>query len=297
MNSLIVKLGATGDVVRTTALLRRLEGRVTWITARPNDQLLSGLVQEWQNLRVLTWEDRHLVHGEVFDLAISLEDDEQVAKILESVRPSRIFGANLNRDGRVIYTEDASRWFDMSLISVHGRKKADELKFRNRHSYQELIFEGLGWKFSGENYVLPETPTSDLRGDVAIAAESGAVWPMKKWAYYDALKIELERQGLRVNFLPKRPTLLSHLADIRGHRCLVGGDSLPMHLAIGSGIPSLAIFKCTSPWEIHDYGILTKLISPLLGDFFYSREFDAKATTAVSFDAVLEATLNALGRD
>ena len=297
MNSLIVKLGATGDVVRTTALLRRLAGRVTWITARPNDLLLTGLGREWQNLRVLTWEDRDQIHGEAFDLAVNLEDDEQVAKILESVRPARIFGANLNRDGRVIYTEDASRWFDMSLISVHGRKKADELKFRNRHSYQEMIFEGLGWNFSGEKYVLPETPPSDLRGDVAIAAESGAVWPMKKWAYYDALKIELERRGYTVNFLPKRPTLLSHLADIRSHRCLVGGDSLPMHLAIGSDIPSVAIFNCTSPWEIHDYGILTKLVSPLLGDFFYSREFDAKATTAVSFDAVLEATQNALGRD
>ena len=43
-----------------------------------------------------------------------------------------------------------------------------------------------------------------LIGDVAIAPVAGPVWPMKGWAYYDQLKAELERTGLRVNFLPRR---------------------------------------------------------------------------------------------
>jgi ADP-heptose:LPS heptosyltransferase len=33
MNVLILKLNATGDVVRTTTLLHRLQGDITWITA------------------------------------------------------------------------------------------------------------------------------------------------------------------------------------------------------------------------------------------------------------------------
>jgi ADP-heptose:LPS heptosyltransferase len=117
---------------------------------------------------------------------------------------------------------------------------------------------------------------------------------MKKWAYYDRLKAELERRGLTVNVLPKRPTLLDHLADVRGHRCLVSGDSLPMHLALGSDIPCVGLFNCTSPWEIYGYGILTKLISSSLGEFFYRREFDARATTSIVFDDVLGATITAL---
>ena len=36
MDILIIKLGATGDVVRTTPLLRRLDGNATWITAAKN---------------------------------------------------------------------------------------------------------------------------------------------------------------------------------------------------------------------------------------------------------------------
>jgi len=120
------------------------------------------------------------------------------------------------------------------------------------------------------------------------------MWPMKQWAHYQWLKSELERRHLKVNFLPHRPTLLEHLADVRAHRCVVSGDSLPMHLALGSGIPGVALFTCTSPWEIHDYGRLTKLVSPLLEEFFYKRVFDPRATTAIPADEVLRAVLRAI---
>jgi heptosyltransferase-2 len=294
MNVLIIKLGATGDVVRTTPLLRRLAGNVTWLTAAKNRALLEGLEKVSADLHVLDWEQRSMLAGQSFDLVINLEDDVETARVLQSVRTQRLFGAYENADGAMSYTKDASKWFDLSLISVHGREKADELKFRNRTTYQELIFEGLGLEFAAEEYLLPPTAASDLRGDVAIASEAGPVWPMKKWAHYDWLKGELESRGLKVNFLPTRPTLLEHLADVRGHRCLVSGDSLPMHLALGSGVPTISLFNCTSPWEIYDYGILAKLISPLLGEFFYKRGFDPRATFAISRDDVLESVLRAI---
>lgn len=288
---LIIKLGATGDVVRTTPLLRRLEGGVTWLTAAKNKCLLEGLSGLPGELRALTWEDRGAVEGEAFDLAISLEDDPQTADFLKKVRVGRLFGAYSKEDGGMAYTADARRWFDLSLISVHGRQRADELKLLNRHTYQELVFDGLGLEFRGESYLLPPTAESGLRGDVAIAPEAGAVWPMKKWAHYDALRTELQNRGLTVNVLPNRPTLLEHLADVRGHRCLVSGDSLPMHLGLGSGLGCVGLFNCTSPWEIHDYGLLTKIVSPLLNEHFYKRGFEERATTAISLEEVLSATL------
>jgi ADP-heptose:LPS heptosyltransferase len=88
--------------------------------------------------------------------------------------------------------------------------------------------------------------------------------------------------------------LLQHIGDICGHRCLVGGDSLPMHLALGVGVPCVTIFNCTSPWEIHDYGLQTQLISPLLGEYFYKRTFDARATTAIPLQTVLDSVLKKL---
>jgi hypothetical protein len=177
------------------------------------------------------------------------------------------------------------------LISTYGLEEADRLKLLNRRTYQELIFEGLGLGFCGEPYYLPPSQPTGLQGDVAISSSAGPVWPMKKWAYYDKLKSELESGGLKVNTLQSRSTLLEHLADVQGHRCLVSGDSLPMHLALGSGLRCVSIFTCTSPWEIHGYGLQKKIVSPLLGKFFYKRGYDRRATTAISVEKVMDAVM------
>ena len=117
---------------------------------------------------------------------------------------------------------------------------------------------------------------------------------MKNWAYYDQLKLRLESAGFKVNILPRRSTLGEHLGDVANHKCLVGGDSLPMHIALGLNIPCVTIFNCTSPWEIYDYGIQTKIVSPLLERYFYKRGFEGPATTAISVDQVFDATLKRL---
>src|SRR5438477_3168014 len=291
MNILIIKLGATGDVVRTTPLLRRLSGSVTWITAAKNGVFLAGLAD---NLRHFSWEARARALDTPYDLAINLEDTPEVALFLKTVRPAEIFGAYADSSKRLRYTDNSKCWFDLSLISSYGRHEADRLKFLNRQSYQEMIFNGLGLHFAGEQYLLPEPIETELPGDVAIAAEAGHVWPMKKWAYYEDLKQRLEEEGFTVNVLPKRSSLLEHLADVQNHRCLVSGDSLPMHFALGTRTRCVTLFTCTSPWEIYDYGIQTKIVSALLEQFFYKRGYDERATTAITVDEVFTAVMTQL---
>jgi ADP-heptose:LPS heptosyltransferase len=291
MNVLIVKLDATGDVVRTTPLLGRLDGQIAWLTAAKNTVLLENLTD---NLRCFSWEDRQLVPDIRYDLIINLEDTLDVGFYLKTLQTTQLFGAYVNSQNNLRYTNDSRRWFDLSLISAYGREQADKLKLKNRRTYQELVFDGLGFRFDGETYLLPEPIETGLSGDVAIAADAGPVWPMKKWACYDELKGRLEGQGLTVNVLPKRSTLLEHLSDVRNHRCLVGGDSLPMHFALGTGTRCVTLFTCTSPWEIYDYGIQKKIISPLLEEFFYKRGYDKRATTAISVDEAEAAVVTQL---
>ncbi len=252
MNVLIVKLGATGDVVRTTTLLRRLSRSVTWITAAKNAVLLDGLSD---NLRHFSWEARARALDIPYDLVINLEDTLEVAMFLKKVGPAEIFGAYSDSCQHLRYTDNSKCWFDLSLISSHGRQEADRLKLLNRQTYQELIFGGLGFDFAGETYLLPEPIETGLSGDVAIAADSGPIWPMKRWAYYGELKRQLEDKGLSVNVLPERSS------------------------------------TCTSPWEIYDYGVQTKLVSPLLEEFFYKRGYDKRATTAINVDQVFDAVM------
>jgi heptosyltransferase-2 len=288
MSVLIIKLGATGDVVRTTPLLRRLDGPVSWITAESNLALLEGIDRE---LRCVSWENRKRIADTTYDLVINLEDDRETSSFLEGLKFRQLFGAYLEGNDQPTYTADSRSWFDLSLISAYGREEADRLKLLNRRTYQELIFDGLGLGFCGERYYLPLPQPTGLQGDVAISSTAGPIWPMKKWAYYNELKKELEAQGLKVNILESRTTLLEHLADVQGHRCLVSGDSLPMHLALGSGVRCVSIFTCTSPWEIHGYGLQEKIVSPLLEKFFYKRGYDRNATTAISGEKVKDAVM------
>src|SRR5438067_4493166 len=189
VNVLIVKLGATGDVVTTTPLLRRLNGQLTWLTERKNAVLLEGLAD---NLRSISWEDREKVLDRHYALVINLEDTLAVAHLLKRVQYSDIFGAYAGPDSSLRYTEGSRCWFDLSLISAYGKEEADRLKLQNRKTYQELIFGGLGWHFEGETYLLPQPIETRLSGDVAIAADAGPVWSMKKWAYYDKLREALQ---------------------------------------------------------------------------------------------------------
>ena len=291
MSILIIKLGATGDVVRTTPLLRRLSGPITWITAENNLSLLQGIDREG---RYLSWENRKCAAKTVYDLVINLEDDWESSRFLKELKFKQLFGAHLNGDDQLAYTSDSREWFDLSLISTYGREEADRRKLLNRRTYQELIFEGLGLGFCGEAYYLPPSIPTRLQGDVAISSTAGPVWPMKKWAYFDELKRELQAMGLTVNILQNRPSLLEHLADVQVHRCLVSGDSLPMHLALGSGVRCVSIFTCTSPWEIYGYGLQEKVVSPFLQNFFYKRGYDRNATTSISVRRIMDAVVGQL---
>ena len=291
MNTLILKLGATGDVVRTTPLLKHLTGDISWVTATKNVSLLAGLTK---TMRVVSWEDRATFADREYDLVINLEDTLEVAQFLPSVKYKKLFGAYIDASGTLVYSDDAHGWFDMSLISKFGKAAADKLKLENHRTYQDLVFEGLGLKFKGEKYMLPEPVKTDLKGDVAIAPKAGHVWPMKNWAYYADLKASLEKKGLVVNVLPDRATLLEHLGDIKNHRCVVSGDSLPMHLALAVGTRCVSLFTCTSPWEIYDYGLMKKITSPLLAEFFFKRGMDERAIKAITLDEVLNATLEQL---
>ena len=284
MRVLIIKRGASGDVIRTTVLRHFLRCEIDWLTSDMNEQLIRGI----EGVRPVSWSNREEIFGTEYSLAINLEDDTESAAILESVKCRDRYGAYRSADGEMTYTESASPWFDLGMISRYGIQKANELKLQNRQTFQHLVCLGLGFAFEDEKYHLPEAPASSLAGDVAISMEAGKVWPMKNWAFYDRLMERLISDGYRVNSLPLRSTMLEHMADIRNHRLLISGDSLPMHFALGSGIHCITLFICTSPWEIHGYRIQEKMVSPYLERFFYRRDFDPEAPRSISFDAVYE---------
>lgn len=123
---LVIKIGASGDVVRTTPLLHILKGEVTWVTAPLNVALLPAAHPKLA--RILTLEEaQKALPGAHFDRVICLEDDEACAALGSSVQTENYFGVYIEND-EVTYTEDARLWFDMGLVSRFGLTKADEIK-------------------------------------------------------------------------------------------------------------------------------------------------------------------------
>lgn len=286
-NILIIKTNASGDVLRTTVLLHFLQGHVFWLTASYNIPLFPDA---YPNLTIVSLEkDRDKLLSLTFDYVINLEEDRDLAVWASRLQSRKLIGA-FYKEGKILYTADSAKWFNMSLISKFSRQEANEQKLNNQLSYQQMICQMIGHEFSGEPYILHQANEHvNHANKIGIESRVGKRWPNKQWYGYDDLTKWLSDRGSETIRFEQRQNLRQYMADIHDCRLVITGDTLAMHIAIGYSIPCIAIFNCTSPQEIHDYGILQKLVSPLLSEVYYKTALIPEAIRAISFDAVVDA--------
>ena len=286
---LIVKVGALGDVLRTTPALNVLGGRVTWVTSEAAAPLLARNPLMDHLYCKEHYPDSLL--DEEFDLIVNLEDDISAATLASKIKTKSLIGAYL-REGKVVYTESASEWFDMSLISRFGKKRADELKMNNRRTYQEFIFSMVGRRFQGEEYLLDMPLTKiPIPSLVGLEVRVGDVWPMKRWNKFEALAQRLTDAGFKVKTFQQRDQLRDYVDDINECEHIICGDTLAMHLGLALRKKIVAIFTCTSPHEIYDYQRMIKVVSPLWKEYFYRRDFEPAPADAISVESVFDAVM------
>jgi hypothetical protein len=77
-------------------------------------------------------------------------------ELSSNVETSERIGAYSENSKRV-YTSDSQIWFDMSLISRHGKTVADQLKRVNRRSYPSLLVEILDIPSGRSSLMIPES--------------------------------------------------------------------------------------------------------------------------------------------
>src|SRR5262249_35001924 len=147
---LIIKLGALGDVIRTTPLLRVLHGDITWVTS----MMALPLLENNSAIKTLSAIDApDFCFYRPYDLVINLEDDIDSARLASACAGGWIVGPHVSGTG-VTYSASCNEWFDMSLSSRFGRQAADQLKLRNRKTYQDMIFASVRAAFSGQEPIL-----------------------------------------------------------------------------------------------------------------------------------------------
>ena len=282
-NILIIKTGAAGDVVRTTSLLNVLAGKIYWVIDDKNKLLLP----DNRDLTVLSVAEAFQSLKNInFDRVISLEEDNDCAKLASGLKSNELSGIYLS-DDKINYTDNSACWFDMSRVSRLSLSKANELKAENTRSYQFYIFKMAGEKFNGEPYqVFKDNTIKTTDPLIGIEKRTGKLWPDKQWWGYDEVIHRLERQKIPVKLFEQRNNIRDYLRDIAGCSYIVSGDTLAMHVALAYKKNCTAVFNCTSPQEIYDYGLLKKVVSPLLNKYFYSSSYDEEVVRSVSPEEV-----------
>jgi heptosyltransferase-2 len=285
---LLIKTGAAGDIVRTTVLLNLPHSSFTWVIDSRYQYLLPANHPSIARIITLDEAAQALQH-ESFDYTISLEEDPVCALLASTIPTKKLVGV-YSENGRISYTNDAAGWFDLSLVSKLGREAANTAKWHNTHSFQHLLFQMLDRSFNREPYCIYRNASIQTTPNlVGIETRVGARWPNKAWSGYQTLIEQLEQAGYRCTIFHQQKNIRDYLDNIAHCAFIISGDTLAMHVAMAYQIPSIAIFNCTSPAEIFDYGTMKKVINPLLQEAFYNTNFSQAVVDAVSPEAVFTA--------
>ena len=179
MRVAVIKTGALGDVVRTTALLpglRRLSSALdlTWITAPGALPLVQGLPDVTLACTIndshdAPWRDRR------YDWIISLDDGHEECQLASNLKADRLSGGYLGPDGERRYTEDVESWFGMGILrpaSRGGLHEANALKKLNTKTVATLLYECLGLPMPIGRTSLPLNPSARAKARTWLESTS-----------------------------------------------------------------------------------------------------------------------------
>jgi ADP-heptose:LPS heptosyltransferase len=315
----IIKLGAAGDVLRSTPLLRALDPaktgtKILWVTHSP--ELLPFDACEAVHPSAATLA--RIAQG-TWDFCWNLDKDPEACAIAASTKAAEYRGYTL-RDG-VPYPVDKAAWhkFATGIDNPYSRQ--------NRQSYVEEIFDITGLPFRREEYWLRdttamarETAASLLPKDSTIGLNIGAGkrWPSRIWPaeYWIELINLLKAHGLQPVLLggPEEVEMSARLVEatgclasgvqpletfyaiIEGCQCIVSAVTMAMHLAIGARTPLVLLNNIFNRYEFELYGRGEIIEPPTPCDCYYSGvcRTGRKCINEISTEAVFEAILRSL---
>lgn len=332
-NLLIIKFGALGDVVRTSFILPGLNMKyknasLYWFTSNSAFDLLrfnpfiAGLFTPTLNLKIL--------ENIPFDRIISLDDEIDVLRLIKNLKFKDILGAYLDNNGVPAYTDSASIWFDLGLISRYGKQRADQLKQENRFSHREIMEKMLDIKIERPIFfnssIIEKSKKTLFSPDffnIGLNSGAGRRWPSKELKIEETIKLVDKLLFMRIHGKPVKVFLLGGETEMDRHNKImeavnnpnlidsgnnnsilefaaiiksldyvISGDSFALHVAIAQEKPNLSFYSPSPPWEIDTFGIGVKVVSTSADFCSFKKGADNSTITAERLYSSLIAHIN-----
>ena len=308
---LIIKLGAAGDVIRTTPILHKLrsdfpKAEITWLTDHPifvPPKYVDNIL-EWNDKNVLWLQNRE------FDLLVNLDKDRHAVALAESIRATVKKGYLPDEFGRCRPADsDAKHKWQTGLW--------DDLCMQNRKSYPQEIFEMFDYEFAGEKYIL-DLPESEKdfklpknKKIIGLNTGCGTRWLTRLWGKNNwiALSTDLHEKGFVPLLLggPIEHEMNSEIAtkskaiylgyfDLKDflnlmNKCdlVVTSVTMAMHIAIGYKKKLVLFNNIFNKFEFELYGLGT-ILEPAEKDCLacYKNTCEIECMSTISPNLVLK---------
>lgn len=179
---LIIKLGAMGDVIRTTPLITRLKVwdkgcYITWLTLTP-DILPNAHIDE-----ILPFDLKSILYlqGVEWDWVINLDKDKEAGVLLHQLHSKKKSG--------FIYKNNAMHPVDNLAAHKFYTGLFDDVSKANTKSYPQEIFEICGFEYQQEPYLLDDHRDKGYTWDfpkdkkiIGLNTGCGDRWTTRLWS-------------------------------------------------------------------------------------------------------------------
>ncbi|MBI2448952.1 glycosyltransferase family 9 protein [Candidatus Pacearchaeota archaeon] len=196
--------------------------------------------------------------------------------------------------------------------------KSAEIEYKKQHCPIYLSDKD---KRYAEEFIKKNKINTDKLIGVHIGG-GGARWPSKAWSEYKIKEFierikgkgyevilfggpdeiekhsklidELKNKGILVYYNNPHNSVKEFAALINICQKIICSDTFALHIALALKKPTAGLFFCTSPHEVEDYGLLRKIISPLLYNFFPEKQdqYSEELVNSISVEDVLNALRN-----
>ncbi len=281
---LIIKLGAIGDVMRSTPLLHRFKNdypgpHITWVTHTPEilpkAPIAIGGINE---ICRFDFTSIYKIENTEFDIAINLDKDKEACMLLNNVKAKRKFGF-IWKDNHI------------SIATPHAEHKLitgafDNISKQNTKNYMEEIFEICDMQFNDESYLLNFDPKlagkfkyikerAGSKKIIGLNTGCGKRWQTRLWpeTYWVELIKKLQSQNYFPLLLggPDEEEMNKKYSETTGAYypgifslqefialssvcdCILTAVSMMMHIAIGLKKPLVLFVNIFNKHEFYLY--------------------------------------------